>query len=188
MHISPFFHHLRSAYVAELDDLSHDSDGVFILQQRLAQRRGELDFLLNMLELSPEMVAVVLHQAFAFRAPLAMEQLLGREPEDLPDWDSLADHISVAPWAQAMVQTIRKQPAGDWFMAVAAASEYMLGMSGSAADERSERDADEPDTDHADRSEGADRRSADADVDDDAQAREDAGADWMVEQGFDRKD
>jgi len=185
MHLSPFFHHLRSAYVAELDDLSHDSDGVFILQQRLAQRRGELQFLLHMLELSPEMVAVVLHKAFVFRAPLAMEQMLRCEPEDLPDWDSLADDITVAPWAQAMVQTIRSQPAGDWFMTVAAAAEYMLGMAGTATAEPSDVDADERGADQPD---DPAHLSADDDAGADAQAREDAGADWMVEQGFDRKD
>jgi hypothetical protein len=61
MHISPFFHNLRSAYRAELDDMRSDSEGLNILNQRLAERRGELDFLVNMIELSPEMVAVVLH-------------------------------------------------------------------------------------------------------------------------------
>ncbi len=189
MHLSPFFHHLRSAYVAELDDLSHDSDGMCILQQRLAQRRSELDFLLHMLELSPEMVAVVLHKAFAFHAPLAMEQLLGCEPEDLPGWETLADDITVAPWAQAMVSTIRKQPAGDWFMTVAAASEFMLGVHGSAVAAPADHDADAHDPDAADPSDGRARLSADDDDGEaDAQAREDAGADWMVEQGFDRKD
>jgi len=70
MHLSPFFHNLRSAYVAELEDMSHDSDGALVLQQRLAQRRGELEFLVHMLELSPEMVAVVLHKAFVFHAAI----------------------------------------------------------------------------------------------------------------------
>ena len=65
MHVSPFFHNLRSAYVAEIEDMSQDSDGAVVLQQRLSQRRGELEFLVHMLELSPEMVAVVFHKAFA---------------------------------------------------------------------------------------------------------------------------
>jgi hypothetical protein len=195
MHLSPFFHNLRSAYVAELEDQSHDSDGVFVLQQRLAQRRKELEFLVHMLELSPEMVAVVFHKAFTFSSPSAMEQLLGCEPEDLPEWDSLADSITVAPWAHAMVHTVRAQPAGDWFMAVAAASEYMLGMSDAPAarqthdaGDKEDKDARDDNRDDADQSDGHDYLSADDDTRNDAQGREEAGADWLAEQGFDRKD
>ena len=187
MRISPFFHNLRSAYVAELEDLSHDSDGVLILQQRLGQRRAELEFLVHMLELSPEMVAVEFHKAFAFSAPATMEQLLGCEPEQLPDWESFADTIAVAPWADAMVRTIRAQPAGDWFMAVAAASEYMLGMPGAASMAGVDHD-DEQDREGADQLDDLTYLSADDDAGADAQAREEAGADWMVAQGFDRKD
>ncbi len=188
MHISPFFHNLRSAYAAEIDDLSQDTDGTFVLQQRLAQRRSELDFLMHMLELSPEMVAVVLHKAFVFRVPQAIEQMLGCEPEDLPDWETLADTITIAPWADALVRTIRAQPAGDWFMTVAAGAEYMLGMaSRSIAEPGAERD-DAFDTEDADQTDEQLHLSADDAVGGDAQAREDAKADWMVEQGFDRKD
>ena len=187
MHVTPFFQNLRSAYVAELEDMSHDSDGGFVLQQRLAERRGELEFLVHMLELSPEMVAVVFHKAFVFGEPLAVQQMLGCEPEDLPDWDSLANFITVAPWAHAMVRTIRAQPAGDWFMTVAAASEYMLGMDGaSTAHGVDDDDVRGEDVDQAD-----DRTYMSADDDTsgaDPRTREEAGADWMAEQGFDRKD
>lgn len=188
MHISPFFHNLRSAYVAELEDQSHDSDGAFVLQKRLAQRRKELEFLVHMLELSPEMVAVVFHQAFTFSSPMAMEQLLGCEPEDLPEWDALTDTITIAPWAHAMVRTVRAQPAGDWFMAVAAASEYMLVMTGASAP-RAADDVNDKDTrDDADQSDNNNYLSADDDTGGDAQSREEAGSDWMAEQGFDHKD
>ncbi len=187
MHVSPFFHNLRSAYVAELEDMSQDCDGAVVLQQRLSQRRGELEFLVHMLELSPEMVAVVFHKAFAFATPLAMEQMLGCEPEDLPEWDSLSEAITVAPWAHAMVQTIRAQPAGDWFMTVAAASEYMLGMSGARS---AGRDDDEQRVDEdADQGDDLAYLSADDDTTGaNPQSRDEAGADWMAEQGFDRKD
>ena len=192
MHLSPFFHHLRSAYVAEIEDLSQDSEGAYVLQQRLAQRRGELEFLVHMLELSPEMVAVVFHKAFAFGEPLVIHQMLGCEPGDLPDWDALAGTITVAPWAQAMVRTIRAQSAGDWFMTVAAGAEYMLGMSGHTLSLQSDdTDADDHDgVDTANREADDDRHylSADDDLGSDAQAREEASADWLVEQGFDRKD
>ncbi len=188
MHLSPFFHHLRSAYVAEIDDLSQDTDGAFVLQQRLTQRRGELDFLVHMLELSPEMVAVVFHKAFVFRTPLAIEQILSCESEDLPDWESLADTITMAPWSHNMVQTIRAQPAGDWFMVVAAGAEYMLGMSELAATGQTAKHEDEPDREGVDLADDTAYLSADDDVRTDAQTREEASADWMVEQGFERKD
>ena len=45
MKISPFFQHLRSAYQAEIDDLTFDSEGRDVLRQRLAERRKELGFL-----------------------------------------------------------------------------------------------------------------------------------------------
>ena len=188
MHISPFFHHLRSAYVAEIDDLSQDSDGACVLQQRLTQRRGELDFLIHMLELSPEMVAVVFHKAFVFSMPFAIEQMLRCEPEDLPDWDSVAHTIAVAPWAHAMVRTILAQPAGDWFMTVAAGAEYMLGMTSPSTSEHSAEHDDEDGNGTEDQAENQTYLSADDDVRAEAQAREEASADWMAEQGFDRKD
>ena len=191
MHLSPFFHNLRSAYVAELEDMSHDSDGALVLQQRLAQRRGDLEFLVHMLELSPEMVAVVLHKAFVFHAPMAIEQMLGQEPEDLPAWEELVQTMSVAPWALPMVQTLRAEPAGDWFLAVASACEYMLGMAGASGAKRADDAADDQheDTDGADAGDDGSYLSADDDTrGGDTRSREDAGADWMAEQGFDRKD
>ena len=40
MKISPFFHDLRSAYQAEIDDLTQDSEGKDVLRKRLAQKRS----------------------------------------------------------------------------------------------------------------------------------------------------
>ena len=186
MHLSPFFQNLRSAYVAELEDMSHDSEGRLILNQRLAQRRGEIEFLIHMLEISPEMVAVVFHKAFSFTSVPVMNHLLANEPDELPDWDVLAETIDIAPWAAPLVKTIRKQAAGDWFLCVAVALEYMASHShAQVSHPQDDHDADAEKEDHADdpRHLGSD----DAD-DTDARTREEAGADWMVEQGFDRKE
>jgi len=191
MHLSPFFHNLRAAYAAELDDMRCDSEGLVVLDQRLAQRRGEIGFLAHMLEESPEMVAVVLHRAFRFRQPAAMDDLLAREPEDLPGWDTLADTLEVADWAQGLVHTIREQPAGDWFLSVAAGLEYLqaLPQRHSAAGDDS---GDGEDGDEDAREEGDDDHarplSADDAVDGDTRSREEAAADWMAEQGFERKE
>jgi len=188
MHISPFFHHLRSAYEAEIDDLTFDSEGLNILQNRLAQRRKEMDFLLQMLEVNPEMLAVVFHQAFRFTSFAAMDHVLEHESEDLPPWDEVAGKVDIAPWAQELVQRVLQQPKGEWFLTVAAALEYMFNKpdgtrtaeATESEDEDDEREGHDAHADNAD--------SMDSDDERDARAREEAGADWMVEQGFDRKD
>ena len=186
MTISPYFRNLRSAYFAEIDDLMCDSEGKHVLAQRLAQRRKEITFLIHMLQISPEMVAVVFHKAFKFNALAVMDNVLSYEAEDLPEWDTLADTIDVAPWARDLVQTIRKQAMGDWFLTVAAALEYMYNMpdtKGSAS--KSSADSDEDDEDGTENVRDLD------DLDEEekeARAAEEAGQDWMVEQGFDRKD
>jgi hypothetical protein len=183
MSISPFFRQLRSAYQAELDDLTFDSEGQDVLRQRLADRRKELGFLLQMIELSPEMVAVVFHQGFRFRLPAVMDHLLQSESDELPDWESLADAVHLTPWAQTLTQVILKEPMGTWFMSVAAALEYMHGKPETAPIPEHDEDDDEDDGDDNDH-----LNAFDAEEEKEARAREDAGADWMVEQGFDRKD
>ncbi|KQP37312.1 hypothetical protein [Pseudorhodoferax sp. Leaf274] len=191
MHVSPFFHNLRSAYLAELDDMRHDSEGQFVLDRRLAERRGELGFLVHMLEASPEMVAVVLHKAFRFTSAPAMDRLLACEPDDLPAWESLRQTIDVAPWATATVQMLREQAAGDNFLSVAAALEYMAGSprhAGAGMDDGDDAQDTDTDQDPDDNADGRQPLSAD-DLDDaDAQSREEARADWLADQGFDRKD
>lgn len=205
MTISPFFRNLRTAYQAEIDDLAFDSDGRNVLTQRLKQRRKELGFLLSMLELSPEMVAVVLHKAFTYKLPGAMEHVLAREADDLPEWDSVADTVTIAPWAEELVAQILQQPQGAWFMTLAAALEYLYGrpqrQPSAARDSHQDdtHDGSEEDSDNdADESEDTENHSGrrsrpsddpnDEDDSDDARSLEDAGADWMAEQGFDRKD
>ncbi|CAM8626469.1 hypothetical protein MCEMSHM24_02678 [Comamonadaceae bacterium] len=183
MSLSPFFHHLRSAYQAELDDLTSDSEGSNILAKKLAERRKELKFLLSMLELSPEMVAVVFHQGFRFKRPAVMEELVRQESEDLPEWDSLADAVELAPWAHTLAQQVLQQPAGAWFMSVAAALEYLLNKPDARFAAADESDDEEDDRDDIERDpEGMDE--------DERQSRvnEEEGAAWMVEQGFDHKE
>jgi hypothetical protein len=184
MSISPFFHHLRSAYRAEIDDLASDSEGTHVLPKKLTERRKELGFLLSMLELSPEMVAVVFHQAFRFKLPAVMDDLLSHESEDVPDWESLADALEIASWARPLATQVLKEPNGARFMSIAAALEYMY----SRPDGRSaahDGDEDTEDDDHDD------AESQDDGLDEDereARVSEEEGAAWMVEQGFDHKD
>ena len=183
MNISPFFLDLRSAYQSELEDLTFDSEGRDVLRQRLADKRREIGFLVQMMELSPEMVAVVFHQAFKFSAPAVMDDLLGHEADELPEWSTLSDAVQLAPWARDLADVFLQEPRGDWFLTLAAGLEYMAGKPVAAGASQDEDDEDE-DGDHAD----------EFDVDDngedqgDGRARKEAADDWMVEQGFDRKD
>jgi len=189
MKLSPYFIQLRSAYEAELDDLTSDSEGRDVLSKRLAEKRKELKFLIQMIELSPEMVAVIFHRGFSFKLPAVMDHLLLSESDELPEWDSLADAVQLTPWAQALAQEILKAPMGAWFLTVAAALEYMYAKPGARPVTAS---ADDEDTDgEGDGDEDGDGDGDALELDEDekeARLREDAGADWMVEQGFDRKD
>jgi hypothetical protein len=184
MNITPFFLELRSAYQSEIDDLTFDSEGRDVLRQRLADKRKEVGFLVLMMELSPEMVAVIFHQAFEFRLPAVMDNLLSLEADEFPEWHSLADVVLVAPWARELVQTVLKEPGGEWFMTVAAGLEYMAGKPAfaAAAQGDSDEDDEEEDGDDFETLDGDDRDESDA------KSRKEAGDDWMVEQGFDRKD
>lgn len=183
MSISPFFQHLRSAYEAEIDDLASDSEGKHMLPKKLAERRKELGFLLSMLELSPEMVAVVFHQSFRFKSSAAMNHLLSHESEDLPEWDSVSDTVEVLPAARPLLSQVLQQPAGAWFMSVAAALEYMYGRADAHTASHSTHEDDEHEDAHGDHEEdGLDEDEREA------RLREEEGAAWMVEQGFDHKD
>jgi hypothetical protein len=177
MNISPYFRNLRAAYSAELDDLTFDSEGVHILDKRLVQRRKEMEFLVHMMEISPEMVAVVFHKGFRFTSLAAMDDLLRHDADALPEWDSLAHAIEMAPWTRDLVQVLQKQPMGEWFLTVAAALEYMHSKpeypQASQADDENEDETEDNDLDPEEA---------------EARTREEAGADWMVEQGFDRKE
>jgi len=189
---SSFFHNLRSAYQSELDDLRTDSEGHDVLHRRLAEKRSALGFLVKVMELSPEMVAVVLHQAFRFTSPGVMDHLVAHDADALPAWDSLSNTVEVASWAREIVQTILKEPMGEWFMTIAAALEYMHHKPLTAAERAQAEDEDEEGKE--DRDALRDERHDDHHTEDhdeaqaDARAREEAGNDWMVEQGFDRKD
>jgi hypothetical protein len=184
MNITPFFLELRSAYQSEIDDLSFDSEGSNVLRQRLADKRKEIGFLVLMMELSPEMVAVIFHQAFEFRLPAVMDNLLSLEADEFPEWHTLADVVIVAPWARELAKIVLKEPGGEWFLTVAAGLEYMAGKPGLALAGQDDSDDDDEDQDN----DGFEAQDGDDRDESDAKARKEAGDDWMVEQGFDRKD
>ena len=185
MSISPFFHNLHSAYQSELDDLTFDSEGKDVLRQRLADKRQELPFLVKMMELSPEMVAVIFHKGLSFRLPAVMDHLLSHEADELPEWSSLHDAVVFAPWAQTLADAVLQEPGGEWFLTVVAGLEYMAGkpaLAHAAQDDDEDEDGDDDDSpDEFDRDDNGDDLG-------DGKARKEAGDDWMVNQGFDKKD
>ena len=191
MNISPFFLDLHSAYQAEMDDLTFDSEGRDVLRQRLADKRKQIGFLVQMMEISPEMVAVIFHQGFAFSRPALMDHLLSHEADEFPEWSSVSASIELAPWTRELVEVILQSPKGEWFMTLAAGLHYLAGkpvtaFAGQGGDAR-EEDSDDGDDDDTDGPDDFDNHESD-EVRGDAHDRDEAGASWLEGQGFDRKD
>lgn len=191
MKISPFFHDLRSAYQAEIDDLTQDSEGKDVLRKRLAQKRSEIGFLVKMMELAPEMVAVVFHQGFRFTRAAPLEQALAVGQDHLPSWESLSTCVFLEPWAAALAKTVLAEPGGDRFMVIAAGLEYLqqARFAGSAVGGEADAEGDEDDPDDREHDDDYDALSADDVVEPhDSRSREEASANWLADVGFERKD
>ncbi len=192
MKLSPYFYDLRSAYQAELDDLVSDSEGKDVLRKRLAEKRNEIGFLVQMLEMAPEMVAVVFHQGFRFAKPATVERFLGLPQEELPDWHSLAQAVTLEPWAQSLAQAVLREPQGARFLVVAAGLEYLhqhARMAPAAHAEGADGDQDEDAADAAEHDDEFNTLSADDAADpQNSRTRDEASSNWLADVGFDRKD
>ena len=169
---SRYFSELIKSYIDEVDDLVTDSAGKSVLQKRLDDKRGAIDSLLPMIEFSTEMVAVVFYDAFGFKSPEIMQQIVQSEPDadDFVAWDELQTELTGAAWAQPLIASSLKVRGGDAFLVTAAALEFM-------------------------RCKPSSYEQPLADVDDEAEAGEgdeedlsEAGADWLAEQGFETLD
>ncbi len=195
MSMSTFFRALRTSYQAELDDLTFDSEGRDVLKKRLIEKRGQIAFLAQMIESAPEMVAVVFHGGFHFEQPAVIEQLLTLESDEFPDWETLTEAVQLTPWAQELARTFIQLPQGSWFMTVAAALEYLQQrpslphLDGAHAHEGSDG--------HAHGVRGPARHldhGHDYDADDEHHQgahdhdHDEASAEWLEGQGFDRKE
>ncbi len=191
MKLSRYFHDLRLAYQAELDDLVSDSEGKDVLRKRLAEKRKEMGFLVQMMDLSPEMVAVVFHQAFRFTKPAAIEKVLGLTDDALPDWQDIAHAVALEPWADSLLQTVLREPTGARFMTVAAALEYLQHHARMAPALASHGDSDSQDDgeDAAEHDDDFSALSADDAVDPkNSRTREEASSNWLADVGFERKE
>ena len=177
MKISSYFAVLRSSYEAEINDMAFDSEGKNVLRQRLSQRRKELPFLRQMMASAPEMVAIVFHQGMRFSKPALMDALVAKDPSQLPDWASLSAHVSLEPWALGLAEELCKDASGETLMVLAAGMEYLFHHTPAAAASSG---------DDEDEDKGVDDQ--DSEEEKEARAAEEAGNDWMAEQGFDRKE
>lgn len=193
MKISPYFHDLRSSYQAELDDLVSDSEGKEVLRKRLAEKRNEIAFLAQMMDVAPEMVAVVFHQGFRFANSAALEQLVSQPLDALPDWHALGNAVQLEPWAMSLAQTVLREPQGARFLAIAAGLEYLLAQArlvslASSTGTEADSDADE-EGDDADHDDDYSALSADDSLEpQSSRMREEAASNWLSDIGFERKE
>ena len=166
---SHYFSELIRSYNSEIDDLITDSAGKSVLQKRLSDKRQAIDAILPMIEFSPEMVSVVFYDAFGFKSPEFMRQIMLAEPDDsdFVAWDDLKKELTIADWAQPLLDAALKVRGGETFLVTTAVLEFL----------RTKMPADviEP--------EPADEEDSDSD-DDGAGDLGEAGADWLSEQGF----
>ncbi len=177
---SNYFFELLKTYLVELDDLMMDSGGKKVLQKRLDEKRGAIDALLQMLEYSPEMVAVIFYGAFEFKHPKVMRQLALIDPDelDLPEWAELEQNLVVEAWAQPLIAKALDCNGGDAFMVCVAVLEFMRTHDRHA--EPSGEDAHDEET-----------NTNDEDRDDDEGSNEDSnepGHNWLEQQGFDTRE
>ncbi len=202
MKLSRFFSELKLAYDAELDDLRSDSEGNNVLKTRLNEKRKQVPQLLMMLKSNPEMVAVAFHGGMTFKNTMAMESLITKEFSKLPSWSVLQKALILEPWAQALATTALTDPDGAAFLCTAAGLEYLnksaqsRAASPSNAEDGTDNDFDEryndsidehDDTERSDNYLDSDERMGD-EGEDTEHDLDQAGAEWLAEQGFDRKE
>lgn len=175
---SHYFSDLIKSYIDEVDDLVTDSEGKPVLQKRLNEKRREFDAILPMIEFSPEMVAVVFYGAFDFKSNEIMQQVVLSEPGDAAffAWAELESELTVSDWAQPLIESSLKVEGGDAFLVTTAALEFLRGKDSLSAPMRESA----PEVEKEGDDEGGDE--------DELDDLNEAGADWLAEQGFDPLD
>ncbi|MEC5386872.1 hypothetical protein VVD49_14150 [Uliginosibacterium sp. H3] len=193
MRISHYFEDLLSAYSAELEDLQTDSEGKNVLPARLKEKRSQFSALLSMIDFAPEMVAPVFHGGISFINPHALTLLSSNEPDEFPLWDELEDAVRFETWAEMLAIAALREPGGEQFMTTVICLEFLherdaaksasktAAAAVSAAHDDGEQEGDKEEQDH-------DAHERDDDFDGDERDLDEAGAGWMEEQGFDRRE
>ncbi|MES2040783.1 MAG: hypothetical protein V4495_23460 [Pseudomonadota bacterium] len=180
--------------------MKSDSEGKNVLKARLREKAEQLPMLLPMMASNPEMLAVAFHEGFIFMNPLTMESLITKEAGSFPSWKTISAAVKLEPWAEPLSRIVLKDPDGETFLVTAAALEYLnrsnttrkAGASDAAgADEDEDKEANEENEElkeHGDLDGRYGRHGRDDGDDGDDYDLGEAGADWLAEQGFDRKE
>lgn len=172
--LSIFFEENQTAYLAELEDLQCDSEGNDTLSYRLNLKRKEIKSLLPMLEMAPEMVAVVFYEAFKFDKINAVQELVTLEPEEFPTWEGFAKNMTIAPWAQSLLDAVLTQEGGERFLLTTCGLEYLRTCVIVASEAKSGKSNSRYDDE-------------DEENEEDELDLEERGNAWLTEQGFDSK-
>ena len=183
MRLSAYFEDLSKAYQAELEDLQSDSEGKNVLAARLNQKRAQFKELMPMIGFAPEMVAPVFHNAVTILNAQALVMLAFAEPEDFPAWQELAPAVQMAPWAEKFVAMALLEPEGERFMLTVICLEFLHAKDVSQSAVNRATGANDDTGGEAD----GEGEQPDGDDGDDEKDLDEAGADWMSEQGFDRR-
>jgi hypothetical protein len=193
MRISHYFEDLSAAYSAELEDLQSDSEGKNVLPQRLKEKRSQFAALMSMIDFAPEMVAPAFHGGIRFVNPHALTLLSSTEPDEFPEWDRLEDAVQFEPWAADLARVALREAGGERFMATVVCLEFLherdvakstsrsASRVASAAYAESDEEPEEQERNEND-------RESDGDDEDDERDLDEAGAGWMEDQGFDRRE
>ncbi len=183
MRLSHYFDDLNKAYRAEIEDLQTDSEGNNVLAARLKDKRTQFAQLMPMIEFAPEMVAPAFHGGISFTNPQVMAMLSSVEPEEFPAWSDLIQTVQFDAWAEKLVAIVLQERNGERFLITTICLEYLFGKtSGKYSDHHPST------TDAADDEESGNEGREREENDEEEKDLDEAGADWMAEQGFDRRE
>jgi hypothetical protein len=190
MRLSRYFHELQDGYLAEIEDLRLDSEGRDVLQRRLRDKRDGFAAIVPMIDTDPLMLAPALHGAFRLppgRVP-AIEDLLLREPDELPSWGELGRDLELEAWARPLVERVLAEEAGSVFLATVVGLEYLLARQRGDGAASAGPEAADGGSDGRDGRDGDDGDDGGRDGDDDGFGDlGDRAEDFLEQQGFDRR-
>ena len=183
MNLSLYFEDLNKAYRAEIDDLQTDSEGKNVLAARLKEKRTQFKMLMSMIEFAPEMVAPAFHGGISFNNPHAMVLLSFAEPEEFPSWEALQPAVQFEAWAEKLAAIVLLETGGERFLITVICLEFLLAKQGERGTAHQD-DGDAEDNEARAEEDGDGERDH---SDDESPDLDEAGADWMSDQGFDRR-
>jgi len=186
VNLSQYFEDLNKSYRAELEDMQTDSEGKNVFAARLKEKRQQFPLLMPMIEFAPEMVAPAFHKGVTFNDPQTMAMLLFLEPEEFPSWVELVDAIRFEAWAENLAAIAVLEAGGERFLTTTICLEFLHGLN--SAQHAVRQDISEDDDAEGEREDDQDHNEHNEHNDGDDRDLEVAGADWLAEQGFDRRD